>query len=129
MSSNNFIAGGTIQPATFVVASSSADNTVLQASGTTTPPIGVTTISSKNPPIYNNTLEAADNGDPVTVFGLGEIAMLTAGSGGYTHGQFLTSDANGNGVPASAGQYVGAIALQSTAYQNQGRVQVVIFKY
>ena len=128
MSSNNFIAGNTIQPASFVVASLAADNTVLQASGTAAPLVGITTISSKNPPIYNLTLEAAAVGDPVTTWSVGEICMLTAGSGGFARGQLLTSDASGNGVPAGAGNYVGALALQSVAYQGAGRVQVVFFK-
>lgn len=124
---NGFRAGGTIQPSTFVKLSTSADNEVI-AAGAGDRTIGIATPSAKNVPAFGQTLEAADSGDPVTLFGIGEITILQAGSGGFAHGDLLKSDSNGAGVTATTGDNIGAMALQTTPQGAFGRVQCVIFK-
>lgn len=122
-----FRAGGTIQPSTFVKLSTSADNTVL-AAGSGDLPIGIATPSAKLVPAFSQTGEAADSGDSVTVFGLGEVCLLLAGSGGLTHGDLVKSDSNGAGITASGGDKVGAFCLSNASAGNFARVQVAIFK-
>lgn len=128
MPAPNFIAGGTINPATFVKVSTAADNTVL-AAGAGEWTIGIATPSQKLAPIpSNSSTYAATTGDAVTVFGLGDICNLQAGTAGWTRGAKLASDASGNGVAATTGDYVGAVALESASASSLGRVQVLNFK-
>ena len=122
----NFVAGGNIAPATFVKVSTAADNTVLQA-GSSDRCIGISTPSQRDAPIANASTVAAAAGDPITIFGLGDICQLQAASGGFTHGDMLGPDANGAGQTLTSG-YIGAIALESAAALAYGRVQVVSFK-
>lgn len=120
MSSINVAAGGNINPSVFVKLDTSNDNSVVQASAASDFVIGVSTPSTK---AFNGTVAAA-SGDPINVFGLGDVCLLLCGSGGWTRGDSLTSDANGAGVTASSGNIIGAKALESTAYQAFGRVMV-----
>lgn len=125
MAAINAIAGGTIGTAVFVKVSTAADNTVLQCSSGDRP-IGISTPSQKLAPIPNASSYAAASGDPVTIFGLGDICNLVAGSGGFTRGDLLKPEAStGFGLPVgSSGDIFGAIALESAAYQTLGRVIV-----
>jgi hypothetical protein len=124
MGTINFVAGGNISPSTFVKPSTAADNTALQAAAATDFIIGVSTPSARDPQISGASAVAAGAGDPINIFGIGEVCQLLAGSGGFTRGDQLTSDANGAGVPASSTNIIGAVALESTAYQSYGRVVV-----
>lgn len=129
MPSPNFRAGGNINPYSFVTMNTAADNEVIQASAATAVLIGITTPSMKLAPTTYNaaTTLAAASGDPITIFGLGEICNLQAGSAStITRGDSVTSDAFGFGITATSGQQVGAIALESIAANAIGRVQVVV---
>lgn len=127
MTAPNFKAGGTINPSRFVKVSTAADNTALQA-GAGDYPIGISTPSQKLPPTPENSgsTQAASSGDPIMIFGLGDICMLTAGSGGFTSGDKLKPDSSGQGITATTGAFFGAIALETAASGALGRVQVVI---
>lgn len=61
---------------------------------------------------YDDTY-AANNNEPIGVWGPGSVTLLTLGSGGATSGQNLTNDITGYGVLATSGQNVGAIALDT----------------
>lgn len=126
--SPNLIAGGTINPSVFVKVSTAADNTVLQAvAGDKV--IGISQVGTKFPQgVVGSTGEAADAGDNIELFGFGDVTLLLAGSGGFTAGQFLKSDANGAGVPitgTTTPEAVGAVALETTTAGQYGRVQVL----
>ena len=128
--SPSLIAGGNISPSTFVKLSTSADNTGLQA-GANDPPIGISGVGTKQPPgVTGSDAYHAHSGEAIELFGCGDICLLLAGSGGFTRGDRLKSDASGAGVTeASSGaiQNVGAIALESTTSGAYGRVQVLFF--
>lgn len=127
--SPQLVSGGNISPATFVKLSASADNTALQA-GANEAVIGISQPGTKDAPgLTGASAYAAEAGDNMQIFGLGDICLLKAGSGGYTRGDRLKSDASGNGVPiaeSGVAQNVGAIALESAAASEYGRVQIVI---
>jgi hypothetical protein len=119
-------AGGNIAPRRFVKQSTTAPNTVLQA-GAGDKVFGISQTSSRNAPYL--TLDdgfTAIAGEPVRVFGPGEIAPLQYG-GTVTAGQRLKSDANGKGIATTAdGDEYGAVALQSGIADEIGEVRVEI---
>jgi hypothetical protein len=126
--SPSLLAGGDILPSTFVKLSASADNTGLQA-GANEAVIGISGVGTKEAPISGASTNHAEDGDPIELFGLGDICLLKAGSGGFTRGDRLKSDAAGAGVPMAGtgdNQNIGAVALESAAEGEFGRVQVVI---
>lgn len=127
-------AGGNIDTASFVKVSTADENTCLQA-GDNERVIGISQMGTKYPQGLaglSNT-NAAETGDEVALFGLGDICRLRAGTGGFGSGDMLKSDTNGDGVPvATTGttlQWVGAVAIEDAAAGELGRVQIVIFAY
>lgn len=126
--SPNLIAGGTIYPHRFVKVSTAADNTALQGSANAAV-IGISGVGTKDAPGVTGNTYAAAAADPLEIFGLGDIPLLEAGSGGFTRGDWLKSDADGKGVPIAGtggNQNIGAKALESAAEGELGRVQIVI---
>lgn len=126
------IAGGTINPACFVKVSASANNTGLAATagsgsaGDTC--IGITEDSTYQPPgVLGAATSCVISGMAIPMFGVGDVCNLVAGTGGFTAGDPLKSDANANGITAtSAGtDIVCAIALETTPAGQKGRVQIV----
>lgn len=130
--SPQLVAGGTITTHSFVKLSTAADNTALQA-GDNEQVIGIAQVGPKEPPgLSGASTAAAAAGDHIQIFGLGDICLLRAGSGGWTRADNLKSDSNGDGVPiATSGttqQNIGAVALTSTAEGEYGLVQIMISK-
>jgi hypothetical protein len=125
----SYRANGTIAPCRFVVIDTTADERVIQASAATTELVGISQEGQKRTPglAGSDTTIAAEAGDSLRVHGLGNDCLLTLG-GTVTRGDLLTSDANGQGITASAGNFVGAIALQSGTSGVKIRVQVVQMK-
>jgi hypothetical protein len=129
--SQPMVAGGQIAPCTFVKVDTTADNQCLQA-GANDRIIGVAQEGQRYTPGLpgGQQMVAATTGENLGVFGLGNGCMLFAGSGGFTRGDWLESDANGFGVTSStSGHYIGAIALESAASGVKGLVEVVICKF
>lgn len=93
--------------------------------------IGITRQDEKFPPLNDlvSTNYHAQDGDEVRLYGLGDICLLQYG-GTVTAGDYLKSDADGQGVVIAASgttpQYVGAIALQGGASGERRLVQIVI---
>jgi len=110
-----FRAGGTIAPSSFVKVSTAADNTALQCSAATDVVLGIAQVGMKRTPglAGSDTAIAAQAGDVISIFSLGDVAPIQLGTGGCTRGDLLTSDSSGFGVTASTGNEVGAQALQS----------------
>ena len=124
----NLISGGTIAPSVLVKLSTSADNTCLQAVANDKC-IGISQPGTRDPQGVSSNTYAAASGDTIELFGLGDICNLTAGTGGWTRGDLLVSDANGNGITAATDgtlQNIAAIALESTTAGQLGRVQIVL---
>ena len=123
------LAGGDITTSSFVKLSTAADFTALQA-GANEQTIGISQVGPKDPPgVSGSSALAASDGLHVQIFGLGDICLLRAGTGGWTRAQNLKADSSGDGVPvATTGttiQYAGAVALESAAAGEYGLVQVV----
>ncbi|OAI39604.1 hypothetical protein AYO40_01180 [Planctomycetaceae bacterium SCGC AG-212-D15] len=60
------------------------------------------------------------------LYGLGDICLLKSTSG-WTRGDYIESDASGQGVTSTAtGRNIGAVALTNTNTGEYGRVQVLI---
>lgn len=126
-----FFADGNINPSCFVKMSTTQDNRVLQAAANTDKIIGISQVGTRDPQgLSGASAVAAAQGDPIKVYSQGDVCSLVAGSGGWTRGDWLVSDANGNGVTAPTSGvgtiYVGAIALESAAASAQGRVVVFL---
>jgi hypothetical protein len=125
LSNPQMTAGGDIYPCRLVKLSTSADFKVLQATAGDRP-IGISQEGTRYAPgTPADTGIAAAAGDTPRVFGLGEICLLELGTGGAVRNDLLKSDANGKGVTASAGDEVGAIALESGAAGEKIKVQVI----
>lgn len=125
-------ANGTIAPSRFVKADTSGDHLVLQADGGSSSKgaevVGISSEAMKRAPglTGSDVAVAAEQGDPLRVYTIGDTPMLKLGSGGCTAGQPLKSDASGQGVVATAGtDNIGAIALEAGAAGALVKVQIV----
>lgn len=129
------IAGGTINPFTFIQGQPGVMLGALQCTGAGVPIIGIGAewTNAMMGQAYQTTLipqgfPAATSGQSIRVYEDGENTILMVGSG-YTvmPDNLLVSDASGNGIPvgASAGQqYVGARAIEAGIAGDIIRVQV-----
>jgi hypothetical protein len=108
---------GNINPGVF--ATLTGDMTIGQSvSGDA--PIGITALGAR---AYNVTYLGIP-GDEVGVFGEGQECWLNI-STTVTADQLLKPDANGNGIPATSGNQVGAIALEGGTSGSQIKVRVL----
>jgi hypothetical protein len=120
----NLVANGEINIARFVKVDTSADFKALQA-GAGDAVIGISQEGPADAPgLKGSTTLVAEVGKTFLTYGPGAICLLTAGSGGWTRGSFLKPDADGKGVTASAGDAVGAYALESAGEGKRGLVLV-----
>jgi hypothetical protein len=102
-----FTSSGNINPSRFVVIS--GDNTVAQA-GAGARTIGICQEGQKKPPLPGETnVYAAEQYDPIEVFGIGQEVLLELG-GTVTANDPIKPDANGKGVQASGTDLYGAVA-------------------
>lgn len=125
-------AGGDIGVSVFVKLSTSAGHTCL-AAGANEQIIGISQVGPKEPPgLEGATALAAEAGDNIQIFGLGDVCLLKAGSGGWTAGDNLKASTAGVGVPAATTgttvQNIGAVALTDAAENEVGLVQIQIMK-
>jgi len=120
-----FKANGTIAPSRLIKIDTTGDGLALQA-GAGDKCLGISQSGMKRAPGLpgSDTAIAAEAGDPVQVYALGDVAMLTLG-GTVARGDYLKSDATGRGVTASSGDEVGAVALQSGTVGTLSLVQVL----
>jgi len=125
-----FVASGNISPARFVKIS--GEFSVAQ-SGAGEEIIGVAQEGSLAPPGIaealggSQTYYAATSGKTLKVFGLGDVCVVTAGTGGCTAGSKVKSDADGKAVNVgtTAGTFnVGGIALQTVNAGEKCLIQV-----
>jgi|GEM_PF-1204648 len=125
----NLIAYGNIRPCRFVTVYTGADFAVLEGEANARI-IGISQEGSNYPPLndLSLTVYAAQNGDPVQIYGDGDTCLLELGDT-VTRGGRIKSDADGCGVPIlSTGttiQQIGAVALQSGTVGQKIRVQVL----
>jgi hypothetical protein len=134
----NFIAGGDIYPSRFVMASTAADNTALGCTAGFAP-IGISQVGSKVP-ITNpqgqlggsssvSPDKAAESGDQIQIFGLGDICWLECG-GTVTRGDLLeaagTTTNIGRGITSNVYRNYGAEALESGTVGQLIRVQILL---
>lgn len=126
-----FIAGGDIFPARFVRIT--GEFTVSQCSASTQSIIGVAQEGTFSPPNLATLLGgtesglAASSGQTLKVFGLGDVCMIVAGTGGVTAGTKVKSDADGKAINIGsvAGTYnVGGTALNTVAAGEKVLIQV-----
>lgn len=131
MSQANYVngTGGTIAPSVFVVTDTGSWKAVNQASGTGSFLVGISQEGAATAPIPNaSTVAASAAGDPIMVYQISDICLLASTTAGWTAGQLLTSNASGQGLAASSGQYYGALALTTIsggAAGALGQVQVI----
>jgi hypothetical protein len=128
-----FIAGGNINPASFVKIDTTVGNNffVVQATADTDKIIGIAQQGTYQPPgVTGSDGLAAHSGQPVQVYGLGEETLLQI-AGTVTQGDLLKTNASGFGLSASitvtgtAVKWVGAIALESGVSGDWIRVLVL----
>ena len=117
---SSFVCLDPVQPDIWQIRLATASTTLSSADVA----IGISQQGPDNPPNLQNALYgggvtvypqyAAQPGEPVTVFGQGDIAPLILGSTGASAGALLTYDASGHGVMCAygSGLPVGAQALQ-----------------
>ncbi len=126
-----FRAGGTINASRFVVIDGStatgADFVITQAVAASAP-IGISQDGSKRVPGVNSltasdALIAAEAGDAIQVYGVGDICNLQVGTAAdLTAGAFLAPDANGAAIAAASTKYIGAVALEGASKSVSGGV-------
>lgn len=108
-------AGGTINP--YRIVRGGSNGYVYQASGSTGPFLGIS---------LETTTESGDNAD----FVIGGLHYVQAG-GAITvtgNGVECTADSSGRAVPASAGNHVACVVLESAVQDQLVRCRVVSYK-
>jgi len=120
-------ANGSIRRARFVKIDTSADNLCLEADANEAI-IGISSDSAQDAPIPGASATAAEAGDMLQINTIGTFCLLEAGTGGWTPGAEIKSDADGKGVlVATTGttiQEIGAIAYSTAAAGDLRRVLV-----
>lgn len=117
-----YIANGTVRPSRFVKLDQTAAFHVLEADAAEQV-IGISDEGSRGAPGVGSA-NAALAGDPLKVYQETDVCLLEIGSGGCDEDDYLKSDADGKGVAASAGDSVGARALQPAIEGDLIRVKV-----
>lgn len=115
------IASSIIYPMTFLVQDTTADFTVKAAVLPASKIIGVSQAGPKQTPglveaitgVAPSGEPAANIGDGIGIFGLGDVCLITVGSAAVAAGAFLKNDGNANAITATSGQYYGAVAWQA----------------
>jgi len=133
MAAKSMVAGGTIRVSRFVKIDTAADFQVLEANANEKI-FGISQEGSRVAPIPSVTVdpaEAAQSTEQLEVHTTDDrVLMLYVGTGGWTRGDFLVSDADGGGVAstgaAGAEQNIGARALESASAGDLGRVELRI---
>lgn len=119
------LAGGNVSPSRFVKLSTAANHTALQATAGSKI-IGISGVGTRLPPgITGDDGYHAVDTENIDMFSLGDICLLKIGSGGCTAGDYLKSDASGQGVTAGAGEFAGAVALQTRLVGEFALVQII----
>ena len=122
------MANGTIQPNRFVKLDSGTPSAykVLQCTANSSVPYGISQDGSLDPPGVNGSAtDAARAGTELQIYVMNDICLLQVGSGGWTEGDFLMSDASGQGVTQTSTNPIGAIALATQSAGDFGRVRVL----
>jgi hypothetical protein len=107
-------ATGNVKPLRFLIASTTTDNQVTQASGTSSRIVGISGPGTRYPP-----WSALDDGfhaiagENVEVFKPPMKEAYLQLGGTVTAGDLLTSDSDGQGVTGTTGQQTGARAMQA----------------
>lgn len=111
-----------IYPMTFLVQDTTADFAVKTAVAPGARIIGVSQAGPKQTPGLIEAISgtapangepAANIGDGVGIFGLGDVCLIEVGSAAVTAGAFLKNDGNGKAITAVSGNYYGAYAWQA----------------
>lgn len=131
----SFIAGGDIFPARFVRIT--GEFTIQQCSASTQSIIGVSQEGTFAPPNLATLLGGTESklaasvvngtGQSLKVFGLGDVCMIVAGTGGVTAGNKVKSDADGKAINigTTTGTYnVGGTALNTVVAGEKVLIQV-----
>lgn len=118
------IAGGTIRTARFVRIT--GNFTVSESDDTSEFIYGISQEGTQDAPTDGSSVNAAEIGDQVEIHTQGETALLTAGVGGLNAGVLVMTDANGNGINATAGLKYGAMALETVAAGGLAQVQITL---
>ena len=116
------VAGGDILPKRFIVIS--APNTVVQASAATDKLLGIADGDTEDFPQEDSDLNHTKTGNFVSYKGSGKMTLVEAGAA-FTAGDYITADAQGRGVTATAGQVAGAIAIRDAAAAGE-KVHVLV---
>lgn len=120
----NLFAGGDIRPARFVKLSTTANHTVLESDAGDVS-IGISHEDTKEAPQAGASTNHAEDGDNVRIHLPGEVCRLKADATGWTAGDLLKSDADGQGDVAVATDVACAMALETTAAGEFGEVLVI----
>jgi hypothetical protein len=118
----NWIAGGNIYPATIVTNVGQAEETVVQATSSSVPYVGIAQEGTYYAPgVVGSTTYAAVSGQELRVFQDGEVALCVSDTT-ITAGQSIKSDSVGFGTPVvssdSVGVFVVGRAIEGTTGAN-----------
>lgn len=129
METPSFIVQGNILPSRFVMAYTSQDNTVQQAT-LNAPVMGISQEFGREPPLPTVSTEYAGiTGDSMMVYGEGKTCLLELGDI-VVAGSYLKADSTGRGIPAlttgPVQQFTGAFCAVAGVVGDLVRVQVLI---
>lgn len=124
-------ATGNVPVSVFVALDASAPRGVAVA-GANVRTIGISEVGQRSAPNLiealggTATAYAAIANDELGVYTQGHVALVTAGTGGFTNGDLLESAAGGLAVTSTVtGHFVGAVALDTVPAGAQGLVLII----
>ena len=123
-------AGGNITPSRILVTSTATANRVIQATGATVQPVGISQRGTRNTPYQSGTATLDDGfaaiaGENLTIFSNGDTCALELG-GTVAIGAALMSDGSGRGITATTTNYTVAVASKAGVLGDLIEVQVLI---
>ena len=129
------VANGNINVSVFIKPDPSIYCGYIQA-GSGDKPIGISGEGMYSAPNLINALGGSSTttyvataGQEFLAYNEGDVCPLTAGTGGWTNGDFLKPDTNGNGITTTTvGDYYDARALSTVVAGALGQVQIMFGK-
>ena len=120
-------ATGNVNRSTFIALDTSTAYYGKQCVNNTTISIGISGESFESPPQSGaGTYHATDGNAMGQWYGPGAVCPLVAGAGGWSIGDQLTANANGEGITTTtSGNWVGAQALEAASAGEMGFVRIV----
>lgn len=120
----SYVAGEDIGPS-LVVKMNGDDFEVVKSADGDSLPVGISHEGTREAPIPGVTAKTAASGEPIRIYGEGEVCEGIAGAS-ITAGNLLMADSSSYVIPATTGKYYVGRALRDAASGERVQLQVML---